>query len=75
MSAAADGRRARAQDEPAAPDPAMARAEEMVDQMGERLGQFLSQAGRYAQKAMARAREEAEDIWAEAQEMRRNGHA
>jgi hypothetical protein len=73
MSAAADDRRAPPPEEGAEPDPAMARAEELVDQMGERFGQFLSQAGHYAQKAMARAREEAEDIWAEAQEMRRNG--
>ena len=54
-------------------DPAMARAEELVDQMGQRVGHFLLQARRYSQKAVALAREEAEDIWAEAQHIRRNG--
>lgn len=43
--------------------------------MGERVGQALSHAGHFAQKAAARAREEAEDIWAEAQHLRRNGRA
>jgi hypothetical protein len=55
------------------PDPTIARAEELVDRMGERVGQWLSQLGHSTQKALARAREEAEDIWAEAQHLRRNG--
>jgi hypothetical protein len=49
----------------------MERAEEIVDQAGERLGAFLSDFGRRAQVFAARAREEAEDIWAEAQAMHR----
>ncbi|HSH39115.1 MAG TPA: hypothetical protein VK993_10040 [Chthoniobacterales bacterium] len=48
-----------------------ARAEEVVDRLGERLGYFFSQLSRRAEWAIARAREEAEDIWAEAQEIRR----
>ena len=47
--------------------PAVERAEDLVDQFGERLGTTL---GRFA----ARAREELEDIWAEAQNIRRNAH-
>ena len=50
------------------------RAEVLVDQMGERLGHFLSIAGHQLRKATARAREEAEDIWAEAQSIRRGEH-
>ncbi len=49
-----------------------ARAEELVDRMGERLGHFFSQVSRRAEWAIARAREEAEDIWAEAQSIRRD---
>ncbi len=49
-----------------------ARAEELVDQIGERLGHFATLVSQRAQWAIARAREEAEDIWAEAQEIRRN---
>lgn len=48
-------------------DPTLARAEDLVDQAGARVGHFLNTAGREARKALARAREEAEDIWAEAQ--------
>lgn len=48
----------------------MQRAEVMVDQLGQRLGRFLSAAGTQLRKATARAREEAEDIWAEAQHIR-----
>ena len=51
------------------------RAEVLVDQMGERLGRFLSVAGYQVRKATARAREEAEDIWAEAQAIRRGDHS
>ncbi len=49
-----------------------ARAEELVNQIGERLGHFATLVSQRAQWAIARAREEAEDIWAEAQELRRN---
>ena len=51
------------------------RAEVLVDQFGERLGHFLSVAGYQVRKATARAREEAEDIWAEAQAIRRGDHS
>ncbi len=47
------------------------RAEVVVDRLGERVGQWLSVAGYQLRKAAARAREEAEDIWAEAQAIRR----
>lgn len=50
------------------------RAEVLVDRLGERLGHFLSIAGYQLRKATARAREEAEDIWAEAQAIRRGEH-
>jgi hypothetical protein len=51
-----------------------ARAEILVDQWGERVGKFLSSGGYQLRKAAARAREEAEDIWAEAQTIRHNEH-
>jgi hypothetical protein len=51
----------------------MARAEELVDQFGERVGQFATLAGLRILQLAARAREEAEDIWAEAQHLRQNG--
>jgi hypothetical protein len=40
------------------------RAEQALEEFGRRIGRFLASAG-------ARAREEAEDIWAEAQSLRR----
>lgn len=46
---------------------ALARAEQLVDAIGQRLGLFAVLVGLQAQKAAARAREEAEDVWAEAQ--------
>lgn len=49
---------------------ASARAEELVDQAGERLGYFATLVSQRVQWAVARAREEAEDIWAEAQNIR-----
>ncbi|MFN2477474.1 MAG: hypothetical protein ABR526_14185 [Chthoniobacterales bacterium] len=49
-----------------------ARAEELVDRLGERVGHLFSQVSRRAEWAIARAREEAEDIWAEAQSIRRD---
>jgi hypothetical protein len=54
--------------------PPAERAEVLVDRMGERFGHFLSIAGHQLRKATARAREEAEDIWAEAQMIRRGEH-
>ena len=50
--------------------PATARAEDVIDQAGERVGQFAVLLGHRLQVFAARAREEAEDIWAEAQSMR-----
>lgn len=55
--------------------PPAERAEVLVDQVGARLGHFLSAAGYQVRKATARAREEAEDIWAEAQAIRRGDHS
>ncbi len=52
-------------------DPATMRAEELVDRLGERIGYFASLLNQRARSAAARAREEAEDIWAEAQSIRR----
>jgi hypothetical protein len=54
-----------------APNETVQRAEALVDQWGQRLGHVLSIAGEQVRKATARAREEAEDIWAEAQHIRR----
>jgi predicted lipid-binding transport protein (Tim44 family) len=47
---------------------AMAKAEQIVDQLGYKIG-------RWATRAVARTREEAEDILAEAQHLRNNGRA
>jgi len=49
--------------------PATARAEDAIDQAGERVGQFAALLGHRLQVLAARARE-AEDIWAEAQSLR-----
>jgi hypothetical protein len=49
----------------------MQRAEDMANNVGERLGHFASLIGRKLAQFVVRAREEAEDIWAEAQEIRR----
>jgi hypothetical protein len=48
----------------------MQRAEEMADRLGEQVGQYVSAFGHSVLKWFARAREEAEDIWAEAQALR-----
>lgn len=55
--------------------PATERAEETLDQIGERLGAFAALVGHRLRKAAALAREEAEDILAEAQSLRRNDAA
>lgn len=60
------------QEQPA--DPTMERAEEMVDKLGEQIGYYASLAGQRIRKMAALAREEAEDIWAEAQHLR-NGNS
>jgi hypothetical protein len=49
---------------------AMQRAEELVDRIGEQVGHYVSVFGHNILKWAARAREEAEDIWAEAQAIR-----
>ena len=50
---------------------ATARAEELVDRVGESVGHLASLAGWRILKAAAFVREEAEDVWAEAQSVRR----
>jgi hypothetical protein len=51
--------------------PATEQAEEMVDRVGQRLSDYTALAGLQIQRAAARMREEAEDMWAEAQNLRR----
>jgi hypothetical protein len=50
--------------------PAKARAEELVSRLEQRLGHWAMVNGAQAKMAMARLREDAEDMWAEAQEKR-----
>ncbi len=50
--------------------PAREKAELLVDSMGQRLGLFGMHLSLQVQKAGARVREEAEDMWAEAQNIR-----
>lgn len=52
---------------------ALERAEGMVDRAGERVGHLAALLGRRIQVWGGRAREEAEDIWAEAQNIRGKG--
>ena len=47
------------------------RAEELVDRMGEQVGRFASLLGLHVRRMAALAREEADDMWAEAQSIRR----
>jgi hypothetical protein len=51
------------------------RAEVLVDQLGARFGQWLTSANHQVRKMAALAREEAEDMWAEAQSIRRGDRA
>ena len=53
--------------------PPVERAEEMVDRAGEQVGRYAGRAGYELRRFIARAREEAEDIWAEAQSKRQSG--
>jgi len=55
----------------AAQDERMAQAEEMVDQLAEKVAHFTAVFGKQLLWLGARVREEAEDIWAEAQSIRR----
>lgn len=50
-------------------DPHLARAEAMVDVLGEQVGEWTAQASQTLRRLLARAREEAEDIWAEAKDL------
>lgn len=50
--------------------PAMERSEELVDSVVQRLSHYASLVGFQIQRATARTREEAEDMWAEAQNIR-----
>ncbi len=63
---------------PGAEDPAppsgsapLARADAALDRTGERIGGVLAFLSWQARRAVARTREEVEDIWAEAQSVRR----
>lgn len=53
------------------PQPQVERAEEIVDRLAERVAHYTSVWGRQLWRASARIREEAEDLWAEAQSIRR----
>ncbi|HEX4208683.1 MAG TPA: hypothetical protein VHZ51_31675 [Ktedonobacteraceae bacterium] len=46
------------------------RAEEMTDNLGQRLGAVATDTNRFVRRATARVREGAEDIWAESQTIR-----
>ncbi len=50
--------------------PAMERAEKLVDRVGQRAETFASLAGFRVRRLAARALEEVEDVWAEAQSIR-----
>jgi hypothetical protein len=52
-------------------DPTTARAEEIVDRWAANVAEFTSVWGRRAYRAAERVREEAQDLWAEAQSIRR----
>jgi hypothetical protein len=58
-----------------AASPVMERAEELADRLAERLSHFAGIFGFKLMQFAARAREEAEDIWAEAQHIRHKEHA
>ena len=55
--------------------PAAARADAMLNQTGERLGQIASAASLHTRRFAALAREEAEDLLADAQALRRSNGA
>lgn len=64
--AASDGRA-----KEVAADERMRRAEEMVDQVARHVGELTRRLGHGLLRLAARAREEAEDIWAEARSISR----
>lgn len=53
--------------------PATERAEESLDQAGEKIGLFAANFSRQVRRSVALAREEAEDVLAEAQSLRHKG--
>jgi hypothetical protein len=57
--------------DPAAEATRTQRAEEIVDRLAVRVGNFTSVWGRRLLRVTSRIREEAQDIWAEAQSIRR----
>jgi hypothetical protein len=57
------------------PPPATERAEILVDQLGQKLGQWSGTAGERLRRFWARTREEGEDMWAEAQDIRHRNAA
>ena len=54
--------------------PAKERAEVLVDQLGVQLGHWTNALGNGLQRFWARTREEGEDIWAEANDIRERNH-
>lgn len=60
--------------QPEPQQPPLERAEELMNHAGERVGHLATEAGFRLRQMLARAREEAEDMWAEAQTIRHNGH-
>jgi hypothetical protein len=52
--------------------PATERAEHLVSRTGERVGHWVTVGNWQVRRTMARMREDAEDMWHEAQNMRRN---
>jgi hypothetical protein len=75
FSQSLEQRAARAGGDGAAADtrPATERAEEILDRAGERVGTLASNAGFSLRRWLARAREEAEDIWVEARTTSQRG--
>lgn len=75
FSQALEQRAAHANGTGAAPDtrPATERAEVLLDRAGERVGAFASTAGVQLRRWLARAREEAEDVLAEARSVSQRG--
>jgi hypothetical protein len=48
--------------------PTMERAEELVDQLGQRIGRWALENNQRIRRALARLQEDAEDLWVEAQD-------
>lgn len=69
QNAAPSSRASNGQSEAHEQDP-MLRADEMVDHLAESVGHYTSIVGKKLLRVVARAREEAEDMWAEAQNLR-----